>query len=113
MSDVERKLELEWSRLNEEERQIEALLTVLTGELLKLKEDEKAIRLGIMRDSDRAEQRELNASAHNHSQETAQSEQIPLPEVPFHQDSGSLNLRGLAASSETSVTEVITKSERQ
>lgn len=90
---------------------------MLTGELLKLKEDEKAIRLGIMRESDRVEQeqQELDAHAHNSPPEAAQSQQIPLPQVPFHPASGSLNLRGLAASSssEPSVTEVITKTERQ
>jgi hypothetical protein len=92
---------------------------VLTGELLKLKEDEKAIRLGIMRESDRMEQKqqELSAHAHNGPPESLQSQQIPLPQVPFHpaSGSGSLNLRGLAAntSSESSVTEVITKTERQ
>ena len=90
---------------------------MLTGELLKLKEDEKAIRLGIMRESDRVEQQELSAHAHNEKSppEAVQSQQIPLPQVPFHPVSGSLNLRGLAASSssEPSVTEIITKTERQ
>ena len=88
---------------------------MLTGELLKLKEDEKAIRLGIMRESDRAElqQRELDAHPHSIPPEPTHSQQVPLPQVPFHPDSGSLNLRGLAAPSESSVTEVITKTERQ
>ena len=96
MSNAEKALENEWSSLSMEEAQLESkknikipqnylfsgLLAFLSGEMKKLEEDERQIRIVIAEHEELVRQQEENLHCDNPEGSTDQHNLLALPSVP-------------------------------
>ncbi|CBY11351.1 unnamed protein product [Oikopleura dioica] len=82
MSNAEKALENEWTSLSMEEAQLEKLLAFLSGEMKKLEEDEKQIRIVIEEHEELVRQEQENLHNDNPQGSTDQHNLLALPSVP-------------------------------